>query len=92
MHITKYNQLIERCRALTNRAKAPTGAAQPATALPAVRSLEQLTAEYNAITDPGDQTLWWRTHYYEIKRAQGREAYARANRPRNKFLNMTLPE
>lgn len=56
------------------------------------RTLGDILAELNSISDPCDQTIYWREHYAEIKRAQDRERYAAASRPRNKFLNMTLPD
>lgn len=59
---------------------------------PSARTIEQLLAEVNSIMDPGDQTIWWRANYQEIKRAQQREAYAHASRPQKQFLNITLSE
>jgi hypothetical protein len=82
-------------------AKSPPNAATPttppaaaATVLPAgCRSSEDLLAELNSIQNPQDQTVWFREHYAEIKRAQWREVYASAQtraQGEERFLNMRI--
>lgn len=61
----------------------------PAGTLPDARTLSQLTAEFNLIDDPGDRTEWFQANYPAIKRAQGRESYARGQRGKT-FLNVEI--
>jgi hypothetical protein len=79
-----------------NAATPTTPPAAATTVFPAgYRSSEDLLAELNSIQDPGDQTVWWREHYAEIKRAQWREVYARAQaraQGEERFLNIRIPK
>ena len=43
--------------------------------IPNAKTIEQLLAEVNAITDPRDVTTWWRENYDLIEAAQRRAAY-----------------
>jgi hypothetical protein len=125
MHITKFNQLMERTRALKkslfetidaekitasvdpslasriSAARAKIGAIGAATATqpaatglpPGARTTQELLAELNSIDDPGEQTVFWREHYAELKRAQWREVYACAQtraQGEERFLNITI--
>ena len=61
-----------------NATRAATRAALPEGA----KSVDQLLAEINALDDPGDQSVWWRENYAQIKRAQARARYAEATKGR----------
>jgi len=63
--------------------RGPTPQAQRPTQAPQAsrsphRTVEELLAEFNAISDPGDQTIFWHENYQAIKRAQQRQSYAAA--------------
>ena len=68
---TEIDELKRRVAAMRAQKTSPQASARHV-------ALPRLPDEFNALDDPGDQTLWWRANYEQIKRAQQRQRYAEA--------------
>jgi hypothetical protein len=86
-------RLLESASKATPLSATKAPAAAVSTTLPEVRTLEQLTAELNALGgDPILETLWWRQNFQAIKIAQMRARCAESMKPRGAFLNITTTQ
>jgi hypothetical protein len=85
----QFNQLMAAAKNVPQqKSPAPTAST---TSLPDARTLEQLTAELNALGgDPILENLWWKQNFQAIKIAQMRARCAESMKPRRRFLNVEI--